>query len=151
MCAVEARAGRSKRVYPLVLPKLHLLSVTPDEFRRLQESCHSLKCLRTKATTREVEKARDGATYHLIHEDDLLYRKCLTSDRPQKLLNLSLVAPSECRPSRNPTCCSRRSIGWTFLPSEDPDKDFARLLLARYVYRQQGLLLFLRQVSAYVS
>ena len=59
---VETRAGRSKRVHLLVLPKLHPLSVIPDEFRQLQESCPSLKCLRTKATTREVDKARNGVS-----------------------------------------------------------------------------------------
>ena len=98
MCVVETRAGRSKRIHPLVLPQLNPLSVTPDEFCRLQKSCPSLNCLQTKATTREVEKARDGATYQFIYEDDLLYQKCLSSDRPQKVHSLSLIVPSDCCP-----------------------------------------------------
>ena len=55
MCAVKTRAGRPKRIHPLVLPKIHPLSVTLDDFHQLQESCPSLKYLQMKVTILEVE------------------------------------------------------------------------------------------------
>ena len=123
-------------------PLLHPLSVTPDEFRQLQESCPSLKCLRTKATTREVKKVRDGATYQFIHEDSLLYRKCLSSDRPRKVNGLSLVVPSDYRPVILRVVHEGPLAG--HFSHRKTQMKVSQYLLVRYVRKHPGLLPFLR-------
>lgn len=98
VCAVQTRARQLKRVHPLVLPALQPLSVTPQEFSRLQSSCPSLEGIRIKAASDEEEKTRSGCTYRFLQKDGLLYRKCLSSVFPHKEGKLSLVVPRECRP-----------------------------------------------------
>ena len=98
VCAVQTRAGKMKRVHPLALPALQHLSVTPDDFSRLQASCDTLSAARAKAASGEADKMRNGSTYQFVMVDGLLYRKCLTSDRPDKVGKTTLVAPRDCRP-----------------------------------------------------
>ncbi|XP_045134079.1 uncharacterized protein LOC123517739 [Portunus trituberculatus] len=95
--AVTTRAGRMKRLHPLVLPELQPLSMTPQEFNQLQASCPSLTGVRQKASTGEVEKARNGSSFQYLYVNGLLYRKCLTSQLPNKVGQQCLVVPSECR------------------------------------------------------
>ena len=96
--AVQTRARKLKRVHPLVLPALQPLSITPQDFSRLQSSCSSLEGIRAKVAAGEEEKTRNGCTYQYLQEDGLLYRKCLSSRYSHKTGKLSLVVPRECRP-----------------------------------------------------
>ncbi|XP_076060383.1 uncharacterized protein LOC143036685 isoform X1 [Oratosquilla oratoria] len=84
VCAVQTRAGKMKRIHPLALPALQPLSVTPDNFSLLQSSCETLSAARAKAASGEIDRTRNGSTYQFVKTDGLLYRKCLTSNRPDK-------------------------------------------------------------------
>ncbi|XP_050721353.1 uncharacterized protein LOC127001185 [Eriocheir sinensis] len=100
VCVVETRAStaRMKRLHPLHLPDLQPLSVTPEEFGRLQMSCDTLSVARAKAATGEIDQVRNNSTFQFLFQEGLLYRKCLTSRRPEKLGKLCLVVPRKCRP-----------------------------------------------------
>lgn len=96
--AVQTRSRQLKRVHPLVLPELQPLTVTPEEFGRLQESCPTLAVLRDKANSGEKEHSRDGSTFVYPRSNGLLYRKCVTSKHTEKVGKLALVVPKDCRP-----------------------------------------------------
>ena len=100
VCIVETRAStaRMKRLHPLHLPDLQPLSVTPEEFGRLQMSCDTLAVARAKAATGEVDQVRNNSTFQFLYQDGLLYRKCLSSRRPEKVGKSCLVVPRKCRP-----------------------------------------------------
>ncbi|XP_076032751.1 uncharacterized protein LOC143020322 isoform X3 [Oratosquilla oratoria] len=98
VCAVQTRAGKMKRIHPLALPALQPLSVTPDNFSLLQSSCETLSAARAKAASGEIDRTRNGSTYQFVKTDGLLYRKCLTSNRPDKVGKSTLVVPRDCRP-----------------------------------------------------
>ena len=100
VCVVETRAStaRMKRLHPLHLPDLQPLSVTPEEFGRLQMSCDTLTVARAKAAAGEIDQVRNNSTFQFLFQDGLLYRKCLTSQRPDKVGKLCLVVPRKCRP-----------------------------------------------------
>ncbi|XP_076069884.1 uncharacterized protein LOC143041747 [Oratosquilla oratoria] len=87
-----------KRIHPLALPALQPLSVTPDNFSLLQSSCETLSAARAKAASGEIDRTRNGSTYQFVKTDGLLYRKCLTSNRPDKVGKSTLVVPRDCRP-----------------------------------------------------
>ncbi|XP_050701836.1 uncharacterized protein LOC126988072 isoform X2 [Eriocheir sinensis] len=97
---VETRAStaRMKRLHPLHLPDLQPLSVTPEEFGRFQMSYDTLSVARAKAATGEIDQVRKNSTFQFLFQEGLLYRKCLTSRRPEKLGKLCLVVPRKCRP-----------------------------------------------------
>ena len=98
VCVVETRAStaRMKHLHPLHLPDLKPLSVTP-EFSHLQMSCDTLTIARAKAATGEINQVRCNATFQFLFQG-LLYRKCLTSLRPEKVGKLCLIVPRKCRP-----------------------------------------------------
>ncbi|XP_076030282.1 uncharacterized protein LOC143018628 [Oratosquilla oratoria] len=98
VCAVQTRAGKMKRIHPLALPALQPLSVTPDNFSLLQSSCETLSIARAKAASGEIDQTKNGSTYQFVKTDGLLYRKCLTSNRPDKVGKSTLVVPRDCRP-----------------------------------------------------
>ncbi|XP_076039591.1 uncharacterized protein LOC143024613 isoform X1 [Oratosquilla oratoria] len=98
VCAVQTRAGKMKLIHPLALPALQPLSVTPDNFSLLQSSCETLSAARAKAASGEIDRTRNGSTYQFVKTDGLLYRKCLTSNRPDKVGKSTLVVPRDCRP-----------------------------------------------------
>ncbi|XP_076044813.1 uncharacterized protein LOC143027412 [Oratosquilla oratoria] len=98
VCAVQTRAGKMKRIHPLALPALQPLSVTPDKFGLLQSSCEKLSAARAKADSGEIDQMENGSTYQFVKMDGLLYRKCLTSNRPDKVGKSTLVIPRDCRP-----------------------------------------------------
>ena len=99
VCAVQTIGSSVRRVHPLVLPKLTPFSVTPEAFGRLQQSCTSLESFHRKASSGDVETARNGSSHQFLYKDNLLYRKCLTSNRPHMVGSMSLVVPSDCRPT----------------------------------------------------
>ena len=82
-----------KRLHPLHLPNLQPLFVIPEEFGRLQISCDTLTTAHAKAATGEIEQVRCNATFQFLFQEGLLYRKCLTSRRPEKVGKLCLVVP----------------------------------------------------------
>ena len=98
VCAVQTRSSKMKRIHPLVLPALQPLSMTPDEFRHLQSSCETLASARAKATSGEIGTVSKGSTYQFVMDNGLLYRKCLSSNRPDKIGKLTLLVPRDCRP-----------------------------------------------------
>ena len=100
VCVVETRAStaRMKRLHPLHLPDIQPLSVTLEEFARLQMSCDTLTIARAKAATGEIDQARNNSTFHFLFHEGLLYRKCLTSRHLEKVGKLYLVVPCKCRP-----------------------------------------------------
>ncbi|XP_076036803.1 uncharacterized protein LOC143022466 [Oratosquilla oratoria] len=98
VCAVQTRAGKMKRIHPLALPALQPFTVTPDNFSLLQSSCETLSAARAKAASGEIDQTRNGSTYQFVKTDGLLYRKCLTSNRPDKVGKSTLVVPRDCRP-----------------------------------------------------
>ncbi|XP_076064943.1 uncharacterized protein LOC143038984 [Oratosquilla oratoria] len=87
-----------KRIHPLALPALQPLSVTPNNFGLLQSSCKTLSAARAKAASGEIDQTKNGSTYQFVKTDGLLYRKCLTSSRPDKVGKSTLVVPRDCRP-----------------------------------------------------
>ena len=95
--SVQTRSSRMKRVHPLVLPELQPVTVTPEEFGRLQESCPTLAGLRDKANSGEEERSRDGSTFVYLRSNGLLYRKCVSSKHMLKVGKLVLVVPQTCR------------------------------------------------------
>ena len=96
-CAVQTRSRKIKRQHPLVLPALQPFSITPDDFGKLQASCSTLATVRSKASSGLVEKIRNGTSFQFVKDNGLLYRKCLTSNRPDKVGQFALVVPHKCR------------------------------------------------------
>ncbi|XP_050726464.1 uncharacterized protein LOC127003597 [Eriocheir sinensis] len=82
--AITTRAGRLKRLHPLVLPEPLPPSVTPQDFSQLQASCASLAAIRQKASSGHVDKARNGSSFQYLYRNGHLYRKCLTSPLSNK-------------------------------------------------------------------
>lgn len=100
VCVVETRASTAgmKRLLPLNLHDLQPQSVTPEESDRLQMSCDTLTIACAKAAAREIGKVWNSSNFQFLFQDRLLYRKCLTSQRPEKVGKLCLVVPRKCRP-----------------------------------------------------
>ncbi|XP_076060384.1 uncharacterized protein LOC143036684 [Oratosquilla oratoria] len=87
-----------KRVHPLQMPALQPLSVTPEEFCSLQESCPTLAELWDKTKSEEMDQTKNGSSFQYLKIDGLLYRKCVLSTHVEKVGKLALVVPKECRP-----------------------------------------------------
>ncbi|XP_076038439.1 uncharacterized protein LOC143023724 [Oratosquilla oratoria] len=96
--AVETRRSKMKRVHPLQMPALQPLSVTPEEFCSLQESCPTLAGLWDKTKSEEMDQTKNGSSFQYLKIDGLLYRKCVLSTHVEKVGKLALVVPKECRP-----------------------------------------------------
>ncbi|XP_076057566.1 uncharacterized protein LOC143035033 [Oratosquilla oratoria] len=96
--AVETRRSKMKRVHPLQMPALQHLSVTPEEFCSVQESCPTLAGLWDKTKSEEMDQTKNGSSFQYLKIDDLLYRKCVLSTHVEKVGKLALVVPKECRP-----------------------------------------------------
>ncbi|XP_076033642.1 uncharacterized protein LOC143020782 [Oratosquilla oratoria] len=96
--AVETRRSKMKRVHPLQMPALQPLSVTPEEFCSLQESCPTLLGLWDKAKSEEMDQTKNGSSFQYLKIDGLLYRKYVLSTHVEKVGKLALVVPKECRP-----------------------------------------------------
>lgn len=86
-----------KKLHPLFLPELQPLSVTPEDFSNLQ-SCASLAQAREKAVLGEEEQSKVESSFQFLHDNGLLYRKCISSKHPEKVGKLSLVVHKDCRP-----------------------------------------------------
>ena len=96
-CAVQTRSSKIKRQHPLVLPALQPFGITPDDFGKLQASCSTLATVRSKVSSGLVDKVRNGTSFQYVKDNGLLYRKCLKSNRPDKVGQLALVVPHKCR------------------------------------------------------
>ncbi|XP_076064956.1 uncharacterized protein LOC143038997 [Oratosquilla oratoria] len=96
--AVETRRSKMKRVHPLQMPALQPLSVTPEEFCSLQESCPTLAGLWDKTKSEEMDQTKNGSSFQYLKIDGLLYRKYVLSTHVEKVGKLALVVPKECRP-----------------------------------------------------
>lgn len=95
--AVQTRASKTKRVHPLVLPKVHALNLSPIQFSELQEQCETLVVIRGKVELGETETARDGSKYRFEKINNLIYRTCVHSKVRDRIGHKSLVIPAECR------------------------------------------------------
>ncbi|XP_076034217.1 uncharacterized protein LOC143021003 isoform X3 [Oratosquilla oratoria] len=58
----------------------------------------TLSAARAKAASGEIDQMKNGSTYQFVKMDGLLYRKCLTSKRPDKVGKSTLVVPRDCCP-----------------------------------------------------
>ncbi|XP_076030915.1 uncharacterized protein LOC143019101 [Oratosquilla oratoria] len=96
--AVETRRSKMKRVHPLQMPALQPLSVTPEVFCSLQESCPTLAGLWDKTKSEEMDQTKNGSSFQYLKIGGLLYRKCVLSTHVEKVGKLALVVPKECRP-----------------------------------------------------
>lgn len=74
--AVQTTSSSTCTLYPLILPALQPLYVTPNEFSKLQKSCCSLHPLHPKAGKAKEEVTRRGAKYNYQVSNSLLYRVC---------------------------------------------------------------------------
>ncbi|XP_076060325.1 uncharacterized protein LOC143036653 [Oratosquilla oratoria] len=96
--AVETHRSKMKRVHPLQMPALQPLSVTPEEFCILQESCPTPAGLWDKTKSEEIDQTKNGSSFQYLKIDGLLYRKCVLSTHVEKVGKLALVVPKKCRP-----------------------------------------------------
>lgn len=87
-----------RKLHPLFLPELQPLLVTPEDFSNLQSSCASLALAWEKAVLGEGEQSKVGSSFQFLHDNGLLYRKCISSKPPEKVGQPSLVVHKDCRP-----------------------------------------------------
>lgn len=73
-----------ERLHPFYLSDLQSLFATPEEYGRLQMSCDTLTAARVKTATGEADQARNNSTCQFLFQNRLVYRKGLTSQRPEK-------------------------------------------------------------------
>ena len=71
--SVQTRAATVRKIYPLALPNLEPLSITPEDFSRLSFSCTSLSTVRNKAVTGEEEITRNGSSFIYELHNGLYY------------------------------------------------------------------------------
>ena len=95
---VVTRSRSSQEVsHPLVTPKLDQTEISPAEFIMLQQSCHSLSDIRNKVEKSETISDKSGSTYQFVKSDDLIYRKCINSNKEYLLGKMQLIVPKKCR------------------------------------------------------
>ena len=95
--AVQTRSVAAQKIYPLVLPHLEPLSVSPKDFSDLQNTCPALISLWMKASKKEQKATRTGSTFNYEVSDGLLYRVCLSSNCQSQRGKKYLFFPAECR------------------------------------------------------
>ncbi|XP_076029336.1 uncharacterized protein LOC143018102 [Oratosquilla oratoria] len=89
---VETRRSKMKRVHPLQMPALQPLSVTPEDFCSLQESCPTLAGLWDKTKSEEMDQTKNGSSFQYLKIDGLLYRNAYYL-RMLKRVAIDLVGP----------------------------------------------------------
>ena len=94
---VNTRSNKSA-LHPLVLPNIEPLNINKKDFIELQQNCPTLKQIRDNIHSGEQFKSRNGRSYIFILENELIYRKCVSSCNERDINKLNLVVPKSCRP-----------------------------------------------------
>lgn len=115
------------------------MSVPPEDFGSLQESCSTLRELRNKAISGEEEWTKDGSTFVYLRKDGILYRKCATSKHTSKNDKLTLVVPKNGLPIIL-SVAHDNSFGGSLFTSKGNHEDSRPDCLARYGGQHSGFL-----------
>ena len=95
--AVATRSSSRNITHPLIVPEIEPLDITPSEFSVLQNSCTDLADIRSKLTSNEIIKSRNGTTHQFKVINNLIYRVCLESKAKAQVAKKALVVPLSCR------------------------------------------------------
>ena len=96
--AVKTRSKTNSSIHPLKVPSIKGTNIDADRFKQLQLSCTSLKSCREQAASGHITKCK-SRSFQFIFQKNLVYRKCIRSNRPNEVDSLALVVPRECRQS----------------------------------------------------
>ena len=95
--AVGTRSSSRKITHPLIVPEIEPFDITPSEFSELQNSCSDLADIRSKLTSNEVIKSRNGSTHQFKVINNLIYHVCLESKAKAQVAKKALVVSLSCR------------------------------------------------------